>query len=162
MRALSAVLAVLMTLAQVNAWADCDLEKDKDQGPHGPATFFNVTYDKTVIYGLIPQGIGPFPLLGFMHGTTAEWAMYNENLELFASHGFVVVFPHIKNPSADTHWWETNTNGEYLIKAINWAIDQNSVEGSDLYQKVDTDNVVYAGHSMGATCAIKGSHEQLD
>ena len=119
-------LTAIATIALVQAtqkWNDCDFEKDAEAGPYGPPTFLNITYDKTVIYGWIPKGDGPFPLLGFMHGSTGEWGMYGENLEHFASHGFVVVFPHIKSPSGDTHWWETNTDGKYLIKAINWAVD---------------------------------------
>ena len=142
-------------------FADCDFEADAQMGPYGPAKFFNITYDGTVIYGLIPEGDGPFPVLGYMHGSTGEWGMYGDNLEHMASHGFVVVFPHIKSPSADKHWWETNTDGKYLIKAIDWAIAQNDVEGADLFGKVDTQNIVYGGHSMGATCSIKGSHSQL-
>ena len=159
---LATILASTISSVALSTWADCDMEKDKTAGPYGPATFFNITETGTVIYGLIPQGEGPFPLVGFMHGSTGEWGMYKDNLELYASHGFVVVFPHIKSPSADTHWWETNTDGKYLIKAIEYAIAATADSSNDLFGKVDTSNVVYAGHSMGATCSIKASHSQKD
>ena len=155
-------LTCFVSVAMAAKWADCDFENDVNPGPYGEPTFFNITYDKTVIYGYIPEGEGPFPLMGYMHGSTGEWGMYGESLKHFASHGFVVVFPHIKDPSGDTHWWTTNTDGKYLIKAIDWATAQNTVEGSDLFGKVDDLNVVFAGHSMGASCSIKGSHSQLD
>lgn len=104
-------------------WNDCDFEKDNaNDGPYGPATFFNTTYDGTIIYGLIPKGKGPFPLMGFMHGSTGQYEMYDENLEHFASHGFLIVFPHIKSPEKDKKPLTTDTKGKYLMKAIDWAI----------------------------------------
>jgi len=165
MRVLS--FAVCALIAAVSArkpfFQDCDFENDNEKpGKFGNPTFFDITYDGTVIYGLIPEGPGPYPLLGFMHGSTGQWEMYQENLTHFASHGFVVVFPHIRGPKEDTNPLVTNTNGEYLIKAINWAIAENSDKDSQLYGMVDSENVIYAGHSMGATCSIKGSHSQLD
>ena len=92
-----------------------------------------------------------------MHGSTGEWDFYSQNLMHFASHGFIVVFPYIKTPEKDKSPLTTDTSGEYLINAVNWAKAQNDVVGSHLYGKVDTENVIYAGHSMGATCSIKGS-----
>ena len=125
MRSLLATLFAITFSSALATFADCDFDKDSQAGPYAPVKFFNITYDGTVIYGLIPHGDGPFPLVGYMHGSTGEWGMYGTNLEHFASHGFVVVFPHIKSPDADKHWWETNTDGKYLIKAINWAADQS-------------------------------------
>lgn len=151
--AVSALIAAVA--ASKPFFQDCDFINDNAKpGKFGEPTFFDITYDGTVIYGLIPPGKGPFPLIGFMHGSTGEWGMYEENLTHFATHGFVVVFPHIKGPKEDTNPLTTNTNGKYLIKAINWAIEENSNKDSELYGMVDTENVVYAGHSMGATCSI--------
>jgi hypothetical protein len=78
MKAFLATLFSLTILAEAKTkFADCDFVKDADIGPYGPATFFNITFDETVIYGLIPKGKGPFPLVGFMHGSTGEYGMYD-------------------------------------------------------------------------------------
>jgi len=154
-------IAVACHVIFATDWEDCDFEKDNSNpGPYSPPTFFNITYENTVIYGLIPNGDKSFPLLGFMHGSTGEWNMYFENLNHLASHGFVVVFPHIKNPHDDKNPRTFNTDGKYLTKAIDWATRQNVLDDI-LFGKVDVNNIVYSGHSMGATCAIKGSHHQL-
>jgi dienelactone hydrolase len=140
-------------------WADCDHAKDIEQGPFGPAEFFNITWDKTIFYGWIPKGKKgqQFPLLTFMHGSTGQWEMYNDNLELYASHGAVVIFPHIKSPEKDKNPLTTNTNGEFLLKSVEFATNATADPNSPLYGKVDTESVVYAGHSMGATCSIMAS-----
>ena len=62
------LLSVAKCQSAFATFADCDFEADAQPGPYGPAKFFNITYDKTVIYGLVPEGEGPFPLLGYMHG----------------------------------------------------------------------------------------------
>jgi hypothetical protein len=60
--------------------------------------------------------------MGFMHGGTGCYEMYDQNLEHFASHGFVIVFPHVKSPEKDRSPLVTDTKGKVLAKAINWAI----------------------------------------
>merc|ERR1711990_1239599 len=86
-----------------------------------------------------------------MHGSTGQYEMYDQNLEHFASHGFVIVFPHIKSPEKDKKPLTTDTKGVYLMKAIDWALEQNQVKESPLYGLVDINKVIYAGHSMGVT-----------
>ena len=152
----------ILAVALAGQWADCDFEKDVNPGSYGPATFFNTTVNGSVLYGLLPQGDGPFPIVGYNHGGTGQYGMYNDTLNLWASHGFLVVFPFIKNPEADKKIWTTNNDGKYLVQAINWATAQNSVPDSQLFGKVDTSNIVFSGHSMGATCSINGSFSQLN
>jgi dienelactone hydrolase len=93
----------------------------------------------------------------FMHGSTGQWEMYNDNLNHFASHGFAVLFPFIKSPQKDKNPLTTNTDGKYLLKAIEFARAANADPTSPLYGIVDMDNIVIAGHSMGATCSIMAS-----
>ena len=93
-----------------------------------------------------------------MHGSTGEFGMYYKNLEMYASHGAVVVFPFIKSPEEDKHFWVTNTDGEYLIKAIEYAKAMNSNSSHPFFGLIDTENIVIAGHSMGATCSIAATH----
>ena len=71
------------------------------QGPFGPVNKFNATWEKKPIVVHVPTGDtkgAPLPVLAFMHGITAEIAMYEPNLELYASHGFAVIFPYIQGP----------------------------------------------------------------
>merc|ERR1711998_400992 len=95
-----------------------------------------------------------FPLVPYMHGSTGQWEFYSENLMHVASHGFIIVFPFIKSPDGDKHWWTTNTDGEYLLKSIEFAEAMSTDASSPLNGLVDMSNIVTAGHSMGATCSI--------
>jgi len=81
-------------------------------------TFLNATTSEGhPLYGLIPTkdtDDRKFPLIGFNHGSTGQWEFYNDNLNHFASHGYVIVFPFIKNPDDDKKPFTTNTDGKYL------------------------------------------------
>jgi len=97
----------------------------------------------------------PAPLFVFMHGSTGDIKMYELNLRNYASHGFVVVFPYVKNPKDDRSPLTTNTNGEFILKGIAMANASTTANtSSPIYGKVDMGNVVVAGHSMGASCSI--------
>lgn len=72
-----------------------------------------------------------------MHGSTGQWEFYNDNLELYSSHGAVIVFPFIKSPKGDTNPLTTNTDGKYLIKAVEYAKAANKDPSSPLYNMID-------------------------
>eukprot|EP00854_Cymbomonas_tetramitiformis_P015250 gene15250-18037_t len=80
--------------------------------------------------------------------------MYSPNLEMYASQGFVVIYPFIEGPKQDHNWWVTNTNGDYIVKGVDYIKTANGNLSSPLYQKLDLTNVIIAGHSMGGTCSI--------
>lgn len=105
----------------------------------------------------MPSGNEIYPLILYMHGSTGQWEFYNNNYETYASHGFITLFPHIKGPKQDKNPLVTNTDGEYLIKAYNFAKIANEDESNPLYKKIDLENVIIAGHSMGASCTIKAA-----
>lgn len=153
------VLLLLCRLTLTDAWEDCDPAKLLADGPFGPPTFVNETWNGTnLIYTLIPRtkpsNGAKFPLVAFMHGSTGQWEMYRDNLVRVASHGFAVVFPFIKNPAADARPLTLETNGKHLLEAIDYAAAMSSQPGSALYGTVDATKVIVAGHSMGATDAI--------
>ena len=104
------------------------------------------------------------PLIVFMHGSTGQIEMYEDVLNLWVTNGFVVSFPYVKSPEKDKSPLTTNTNGEYILRAIEYVnFQSNSNTSSPLYSRVDTSNIVIAGHSMGATCAIKaGERSETD
>ena len=82
--------------------------------------------------------------------------MYLPNLRNYASHGFVVIFPYIKSPQADGSKFPpvTNTNGEYILHGLKYAKLAAANFSNPLSMYLDMENVVIAGHSMGATCSI--------
>jgi hypothetical protein len=63
--------------------------------------------------------------------------MYNENFEHYATHGFITLFPHIKGPEADKNPLTTNTKGDFLIKALEFAKYANSDKDHLLYKRID-------------------------
>lgn len=145
-----------MFLSAARAWPDCDA-KDSSAGPYGPAKFHNGTWDSKPLYFLVPGTVAPaygWPLVVFMHGATGQYGMYESNMLHYASHGFVVVFPFVKSPEADKNPLTLNTNGEYILHGIEFARNATSDPTSPLFGRVNMDNVISAGHSMGATCSI--------
>ena len=121
------LLAFLLAAPALSSpvWPDCDAETDRKTGPYG-VKFFNATWNSTIFFGLLPDAPPAassslnkkFPLVVFMHGSTGQYEMYEDNLKLFASHGAVIIFPFIKSPEKDKNPLTTNTNGEYLIKVL--------------------------------------------
>jgi len=171
-------LAVVAVLAvEGYEWADCDPKTDghapypNTGGPFKQTTFLNTTYNSHMLYGLYPtrpnatekngSTDGPdkfpdkFPVILFMHGSTGQWEMYSPNIQIYASHGFIVLFPFVKTPEKDKNPLTTNTNGKFLINALDYVNFATTDPSSPLYRLADTDNIVISGHSMGATCAIE-------
>merc|ERR1712187_693967 len=72
----------------------------------------------------------------------------------YTSHGFVVIFPHVTSPSKDVSPFTLDPKGDFTIKGFDYATKANSNSSSKLYQKLDIENIMLAGHSMGATSTI--------
>ena len=158
------MLLLAVTLMVVAAaFDDCSLKNDNHfpyntsftGGKYVPVQV-NSSYAKIPLIAILPTGQQrqKFPVLAFMHGNTGTLEMYLPNLRNYASHGFIVIFPYIKSPKKDKSPLTTNTNGEFLLHAIKFAKQANGNSTSLLYGQVDLGNIIVAGHSMGATCAI--------
>eukprot|EP00746_Dinoflagellata_sp_MGD_P006733 gnl/MRDRNA2_/MRDRNA2_113250_c0_seq1.p1 gnl/MRDRNA2_/MRDRNA2_113250_c0~~gnl/MRDRNA2_/MRDRNA2_113250_c0_seq1.p1 ORF type:complete len:364 (+),score=67.68 gnl/MRDRNA2_/MRDRNA2_113250_c0_seq1:132-1223(+) len=109
-----------------------------------------------------PSRSGSLPLLVFMHGLTGTFEMYSKNLVdlIVDQQNFIVVFPYVKNPIADAAKFPpvTQTNGEEVIQVLKRMVQiENKNESSVFFNKIDAQNVVIGGHSMGATDAITSS-----
>jgi len=155
----SALTAVLShQVADAAAWPDCDKVDTKGLGPFGEMTQFNDTAnDGTLVFILhppLPAASGKYPVMVFSHGSTGEYAMYTHSIQRYVSHGFVVIFPHIKGPKADTGHFTLDPMGNFTIKGVDYAISANGNASSKLYKALDLDNLMLAGHSMGATSTI--------
>lgn len=162
---LSFFVCTLAVAVAAYEWPDCDPKTDGHSpypstgGPFKETNFLNTTFNSHMLYGLYPSKIadGPdtFPVLLFMHGSTGQWEMYTPNIQNYASHGFIVLFPFVKTPEKDKNPFTTNTNGKFLINALDYINNATADPSSPLYKLADTDNVIINGHSMGATCAIE-------
>merc|ERR1712032_735567 len=71
---------------------------------------------------------------------------YARPLDIYATHGFVTIFPHIKGPIQDQNSSTTENDGTSLKKGIAFATAAQSDESSPLYGMVDLDNVSRMPH----------------
>merc|ERR1712199_102970 len=106
MRRACVCLVVLVLLQAARAWPDCSPQLDGHYPHNGTAGAFEVS-NYTAIWQDHPLVVihplkvtKPAPLFVFMHGSTGRLSFYDENLRNVASHGFVVVFPYIKDPKS--------------------------------------------------------------
>lgn len=101
---------------------------------------------------LIPEGVGPFPLVVFAHGNHEPFENstlgYLYLCELLASHGIIAV-------TIDVNFLNGRNRGENDARAIVHLehIKQfnvwNLTPGHPLFGKVNLDKVIIAGHSRG-------------
>jgi len=154
----SALSASAPSFPDCSPKADAHVPYNGTLGPFAPVATQTIIFQGHPIVLIAPQAVGPFPLMVFMHGSTGQIGMYQKNLANYASHGFLVAFPYIKDPEGDKNPLTTNTNGEYILHAIDYVNQSQSNSSSPIYGKADMSNIVVAGHSMGATCSIMASH----
>lgn len=161
------MLVGLFALTNVRASSagglDCDKVDVRGFGSFGNLSMLNATdEDGTMLFVFHPplaKDQAPYPVMVYSHGATGEWAMYEDAFRRFVSHGFVVIFPHIKGPKQDTKSLTTDPMGGFTMKGFNYAKSANEDEASPLHGFLDLSNVVLAGHSMGATSTIMAAHK---
>jgi len=152
------VLAVLGGSQVADAgWPDCDKVNVTGKGPFGDLQWFNDTdKDGILVFILHPPlpASTPWPVMVFSHGASGEYAMYAHAIEHYVTHGFVVVFPHIKSPQKDTSPLTLDPMGFFTIKGVDYATSANSNASSKLYKQLDLERLMLVGHSMGASSTI--------
>lgn len=159
-RSALSLLALSRVPCLLAAWPDCDSVNVKDFGPFGDMTQLNATDEegKQVFIFHPPLNKGPYPVMVFSHGVTGEWAMYEDAYKRYVSHGFVVVFPHVKSPKDDVSAFTTDPMGKYTTRGFNFAKKANADASSPLHGALDLSNIVLVGHSMGATATLMAAH----
>jgi len=150
------------TAVSAASWADCSGDAETKGGPFHPVKEHRELIDSEnkTIYAVMPKGDGPFPVLVFMHGLAATYWIYQPLMHFYASHGFAVVFPFIHSPLVDKLIFITDTNGHAVDRGIVFAHSANLDKTSPLFGKLDTSNIVIAGHSAGATAVIMTAQRQ--
>jgi dienelactone hydrolase len=93
---------------------------------------------------LVPEGDGPFPIVGFAHGVSGSGPAYEPFLRRIAEAGYVVVAPTFPLSSGgDGEIFDyVNQPGD-----VYFAVDAVAAELGD---RVDGERVALAGHSLGA------------
>jgi hypothetical protein len=78
------------------------------------------------------------PIFNWGPGAGTGPSNYTDHLNRLASHGFVV----ISQPSSGS--------GTTEIASLEWLLEENDMQGSDFYQKLDPERVGAGGHSLGS------------
>jgi hypothetical protein len=85
------------------------------------------------------------PLITWGNGTGTTPPTYASLLNLYASHGFIVIASNSMNVAQGTP--------PPMLDGVTWVLEQDMMQGSELYQHVDRDRIGATGHSQGAFAA---------
>lgn len=85
-----------------------------------------------------------YPVISWGNGTDATPDRYDELLTHLASWGFIVIDSYSK----------TTGTGKEIIEAIEYLNNENQLENSLFYRKVQMEHIGVAGHSQGSTGVI--------
>jgi hypothetical protein len=82
------------------------------------------------------------PVITWGNGTGTTPQTYRGLLNLYASHGFIVIASNSMNVGQGTP--------PPMLDGVTWVLEQDMTQGSALYQHVDRDRIGATGHSQGA------------
>ena len=97
---------------------------------------------------LSPNGLC-HPVITWGNGTGSTPNAYRSLLELFASHGFVVIASNSKNVAKG--------DPKPMLVGVTWVLEQNEDPSSPLYHHLDATHVGATGHSQGAMATSQAS-----
>lgn len=155
------LIAIALGLLQLSPqvlgsrWPDCSSDVS-GPGVFGVAPLLNFSFEDRPVFVVHPSLFdrAPYPVIIFSHGSTGEFAMYQSAIERYVSHGFVVIFPHIKGIKEDIEQFTTDPMGGFTTRGLDYAKTANSDASSALHRMLDLEHVVLVGHSMGASSTI--------
>lgn len=114
-----------------------------------------------ILDAVIDADGGPFPLVIFSHGYSANAAWYSNMPEHYASHGFVVIAPE----HSEQDWFE---NGASVIQrpidvtaAIDYA-EAQAAPGGAFAGAIDVGHIGVVGHSFGGYTALAAGGAPID
>jgi hypothetical protein len=94
------------------------------------------------------------PVITWGNGTGTTPPTYRAMLELYASHGFIVIASNSMNVGQGTP--------PPMLDGVTWVLEQDMASGSSLFEKVDRDHIGATGHSQGAFAASSaGADERI-
>ena len=78
------------------------------------------------------------PVLIWGPGAGSRPSDYEDMLRQWASHGFIVYSE------------VSSSDGDYMVDALDWLEGRNRLPTHPLYQKIDTSEIAFGGHSRGS------------
>ena len=97
----------------------------------------------------LAQGGLCHPIITWGNGTGSTPNLYKTILNLFASHGFVVIASNSKNVAQG--------DPKPMLVGITWVLQQNEDPTSALYHRLDPTRIGATGHSQGAVATSQAS-----
>jgi hypothetical protein len=82
------------------------------------------------------------PVITWGNGTSTTPMTYRTMLNLYASHGFIVIASNSMNVAQGTP--------PPMLDGVTWVLEQDMTQGSALFGHVDRDHIGATGHSQGA------------
>ena len=159
-----------LALGSAVPWHDCSTGADGLTDPTRPGPFA-VTVEHAERIAGVPSfpmyrpanltAMAKWPVYVFMHGSGSDDRFLALSLERWASHGFIVVAPYMgtepdcTNMLNDGKCSDKSPDGRFIQDAIAWLRQQNADPASELYARVDLDQLAVGGWSMGGVSTIK-------
>jgi hypothetical protein len=85
------------------------------------------------------------PVITWGNGTGTTPPVYRALLDLYASHGFIVIASNSENVAQGTP--------PPMLDGVTWVLQQDMTAGTALFEHVDRDHIGATGHSQGAFAA---------
>ncbi len=102
--------------------------------------------------GQLDSTLAPFPIVVFHHGMGAKYDYYTWLAEELALDGYLVLMPNRPMFEMDMEAATTVTTD-----LLSYLEERNTNEKDVFYQRIDFDNVVLAGHSLGSGLSLFAS-----
>lgn len=109
----------------------------------------------------IDGATGPYPLVVFSHGFSANPEWYSTLPEHYASHGFIVLAPEHADPEWSESALASIDRPRDITQTLDFAEELTAPDG-ELAGLIDLDNVAVVGHSYGGYTALAMAGAQYD
>lgn len=130
------------------SWPTADPGKT---GPYQTATENNVGPDNDYTMFRPSELTQRHPVITWGNGTGTSPAAYASLLSRYASHGFIVIASNSPNVAQG--------DPPPMLNGVTWVLEQDTTQGSVLFERVDRDHIGATGHSQGAIAASTAGYD---
>ncbi|CEL91802.1 unnamed protein product [Vitrella brassicaformis CCMP3155] len=96
----------------------------------------------------IARAAKPCPLIVLAHGFMQSSSEHRRQGELLATRGYITIIPDLRGGS------DHQRNADDLRALIDWALSENTREGSPFYRAIDRAKIGLTGHSAGGLSVL--------